>query len=79
MKIGVRILPRREVLDTQGRAVEKTLKDNGHQLSQCRVGKYIQLDIPTDNVEKAMQEARQMAEFVLYNPLIENFELEVIE
>ena len=31
MKIGIKIMPRLEVLDTQGRAVEKTLEQHGRK------------------------------------------------
>jgi phosphoribosylformylglycinamidine synthase subunit PurS len=76
MKIGVRVMPRKEVLDTQGRAVENTLRQNGRKLNACQVGRYVVLDLPEADAEKAMSQAREMAELVLYNPLIETFELE---
>lgn len=78
MKIGVKVMPRNEVLDSQGRAVERTLSQHGKELSSCRVGKYIQLEIDESTEEKALSKAREIAEFVLYNPLIENYELEVL-
>ncbi len=79
MKIGVKILPKNEVLDTQGRAVESTLKSHGRAVAQCRVGKYVQLEIGETDESKALAKAREIAEFVLYNPLIETFELEVVK
>jgi phosphoribosylformylglycinamidine synthase len=79
MIIGVKILPKTEVLDTQGRAVEGTLKAHGREIEHCRVGKYIQLDIAESDEAKALSRAKEIAEFVLYNPLIENFELEVVK
>lgn len=79
MKIGVKILPKNEVLDTQGRAVEHTLKQNGKPVEQCRVGKYVQLDVAEADPQKALARAKEIAEFVLYNPLIETFELEVVK
>lgn len=78
MKIGVKILPKNEVLDTQGRAVESTLRAHSRVVDHCRVGRYVQLDIPEVNESKALDRAREIAEFVLYNPLIETFELEVV-
>ncbi len=78
MKIGVKVLPRKEVLDTQGRAVGDVLKRHGQDLNACRVGKYIVLDIPVESRDQALDRARTMAEQVLYNPLIEEFELEVL-
>lgn len=79
MKIGVKVLPRSEVLDTQGRAVENTLKQMGQKLNHCRVGRYIVLDLPDMDAASAMAEAKKMAESVLHNPLIEAYELETLE
>lgn len=78
MKIGVKILPKNEVLDTQGRAVESTLKAHNRAIEQARVGKYVQLEIPEADEGKALAKAKEITEFVLYNPLIETFELEVV-
>ena len=79
MRIGVKILPKNEVLDTQGRAVESTLKTHGQAVDQVRVGKYVQLEIEERDEAKALARAKEIAEFVLYNPLIENYELEVVK
>jgi phosphoribosylformylglycinamidine synthase PurS subunit len=76
MKIGVRVMPKAEVLDSQGRAVEHTLKSAGLNLTACQVGKYIVLDLPENTTEAALKKAKEMADFVLCNPLIETFELE---
>lgn len=78
MKIGVRILPKNEVLDTQGRAVLSTLTAHGRELASCRVGKYVQLEFSETDEAKAMNRAKEITEFVLYNPLIETYELEVV-
>lgn len=79
MLIGVRILPRKEVLDTQGRAVEQTLKSHGFELNQCRVGKYIEIEVTESSEQKAFEKIKSMADFVLYNPLIETYELEKVQ
>ena len=53
MKIGVKVMPRKEILDTQGRAVEGILKQHGQKLEHCTVGKYIILDIPETDAKAA--------------------------
>lgn len=78
MKIGVKVLPRPEVLDSQGRAVAQTLSEHGRPVEACRVGKYIELEIEGQDEESVLKQARDLASFVLYNPLIETFELEVV-
>src|SRR4051812_40944452 len=53
MKVGVRVMLKKEVLDVEGRAVADTLKREGTIVSDCRVGKYIVLDIPTQDFAEA--------------------------
>lgn len=76
MKWGVKILPRQEVLDTQGRAVENILKNNGHEITGCRVGKYVVIEVKAENPAEGKKKAEAMAKDVLCNSLIESFELE---
>lgn len=78
MKIGVKVMPRQEVLDTQGRVVAQLLSEGGRRVQDCRVGKYIELEIEAESEAQAREKIREMAEFVLYNPLIESYEMEVI-
>ncbi|HEX4924586.1 MAG TPA: phosphoribosylformylglycinamidine synthase subunit PurS [Bdellovibrionales bacterium] len=79
MKIGVKVMLKPEVLDIQGRAVAENLERQGRHLNQCRVGKFIELDVPSNSRDEALKQAREMADYVLHNPLIENYTLEVIE
>ena len=74
-KIGVKIMPRQVILDTQGRAVERTLKTQTDSLLECRVGRYVELTFAELSDEDALKEAHKSAKFVLYNPLIEDYEL----
>ena len=78
MKIGVRVMPRKDVLDSQGRAVERIISQMGMKISNCTVGKYIVLDLDFKNADEAMNEARKIADEILHNPLIESYELEKI-
>ena len=78
IKVAVRVLPRPEVLDTQGRAVGEILNHQGHQISNCQVGRYIVLEFDGSDQAKALEEAKLVAEKVLHNPLIEVFEAEVL-
>ena len=78
MKIGIKIMPREVILDSQGRAVEQSLQENGFdRLKSCRVGKYIELDIESSSGEESVKIAEKMLnEGGLYNPLIERFEIQ---
>lgn len=75
MKFGVKVMPREVILDTQGRAVEQTLSAHGFSLEKCRVGKFIEVEVPAATESEGFEAVKKMAEFVLYNPLIENFEI----
>jgi phosphoribosylformylglycinamidine synthase PurS subunit len=79
VKIGVKVMLKPEVLDIQGRAVAENLERQGRHLEDCRIGKFIELNVASNNKEEALRQAKEMAEYVLHNPLIENFTLEVIE
>lgn len=68
-------MPREVILDTQGRAVEQTLKAHSFNLERCRVGKFIEVEVPAANETEGHAAVKKMAEFVLCNPLIENFEI----
>lgn len=78
-KFGVRILPRREVLDTQGRAVEATLRAQGHAVQECKVGRYVTLTIEAPSSEAAQSTAKKVAEDVLCNMLIESYDVELLK
>ncbi len=79
MIVALKVMPRREVLDTQGRAVAESLQRSGFALESCRVGKYIEVQVEESDPDKALEKLREMAEYVLYNPLIETFEMEVVQ
>lgn len=76
MKFGVKILPKEVILDVQGRSVEHLLKENHFTLEKCRVGKYIEIEIPLSDEKAALDQLKKMTEFVLYNPLIETYEIQ---
>ena len=79
MKFGIKVMPREVILDTQGRAVESSMKANGFQIDSCRVGKYIELTVPLELPQEAQLEVEKMLkEGGLYNPLIERFEIQSI-
>lgn len=78
MKIGVKIMPRDVVLDTQGRTVLGTLVRSGRNVENCRVGRFVELEFDTSDEKQALDQAKEMAEFVLHNPLTEQFSLEVL-
>jgi len=79
MKIAVNVHLKKGVLDPQGKAVLNALKTLGFDAEDVRVGKQIIIEINTENKEKAIEEAKKMADELLANPVIENYEIEVKE
>jgi len=77
-KFGVRILPRAEVLDTQGRAVEATLRSQGHPIVNCKVGRFVTLTVEAADKTQAQAIVKKVSEDVLCNMLIESYEIEVL-
>jgi len=76
VKIGVKVMLKKEVLDVEGRAVADTLRRDGTKVNDCRVGKYIVLDIPEQDLKSAKLKAKEIAQQVLANPLIESFSID---
>jgi phosphoribosylformylglycinamidine synthase subunit PurS len=74
-KIGVKVMPRDVILDTQGRAIEQSLKLNHMPVSQARVGRFVELEIDAASEIEAMNKAQEISKKLLCNSLIENFEM----
>lgn len=80
MKVAVNIHLKKGVLDPQGKAVLNALNSLGFdEVKDVRVGKQILIDIDTNNKEEAIKKAKKMADELLANPVIENYEIEVKE
>ena len=80
MKVAVNVHLKKGVLDPQGKAVLHALETLGFKdVKDVRVGKQILIEIDTDDKEKAIKEAEEMAKELLANPVIENYEIEVKE
>lgn len=76
MKWGIKILPREVLLDTQGRAVEDYLNQAEPAVNQCRIGKYIILDLKQNDLATSKKKAIEITEQTLINPLIETYTIE---
>jgi phosphoribosylformylglycinamidine synthase PurS subunit len=78
MKIAVNVHLKKGVLDPQGKAVLHALETLGfNDVKNVRVGKQILIDIDTEDEKKAIEEVKKMANELLANPVIENYEIEV--
>ncbi|HEY8388076.1 MAG TPA: phosphoribosylformylglycinamidine synthase subunit PurS [Parasegetibacter sp.] len=78
--VQVVVMPLKELLDPQGKAVLGGLEKLGlGQVSDVRVGKNITLSIEADSAEQAKQIAEQAASKLLANQVMEYFEIRMTE
>ncbi|HEY2790300.1 MAG TPA: phosphoribosylformylglycinamidine synthase subunit PurS [Gaiellales bacterium] len=75
MKVTVTVRPRAGILDPQGEALRRSLQGLGYAAADVRAGKVFDLDLDAADEREALRVAGRIAEQVLSNPLIEEFEV----
>ncbi|MDO5562922.1 MAG: phosphoribosylformylglycinamidine synthase subunit PurS [Synergistaceae bacterium] len=76
----VLITPREGVLDTQGKAVQKTLTHLGYSgIDEVRVGRIVRMKLEAADAASAEKSVKSMCEDLLANELIETFAITVKE
>lgn len=77
--IQIKVMPLKNLLDPQGKAVLGGLHNLGYQnVQDVRIGKHITLQIEANTVEEAKTTATQTAKDLLANLVMEEFEVESI-
>jgi phosphoribosylformylglycinamidine synthase PurS subunit len=77
-EVEIKVMPLKELLDPQGKAVEHSLASLGYAASQVRIGKHISLKIEADDKEAAYTKAEEASKKLLHNPVMEYFEITVL-
>ena len=78
-RVVVDVMPKPEILDPQGKAVQGALPRLGFTgVSEVRQGKRFELEIEGEVTEERLAEVHQMAETLLSNPVIEDFSVRVV-
>lgn len=78
--IEVKVMPLKDLLDPQGKAVSHGLQNLGLKgIDDVRIGKNINLVIEAENKEAALAIANEAAGKLLANPVMEMFETQVID
>jgi phosphoribosylformylglycinamidine synthase subunit PurS len=76
--VQVHVMPLKELLDPQGKAVLGGLKNLGlGSIEDVRVGKHISLQIEAASEEEARSMAGEASKKLLANPVMEYYEIEV--
>ncbi len=72
----VKVMPLKDLLDPQGKAVLGGLQNlQINSISDVRIGKHIDLQIEANNKEEATAIASEAAKKLLANPVMEMFEV----
>ncbi len=76
----INVMPLKELLDPQGKAVQSGLKNLGLEaIHDVRIGKHLILQIDADNSEAARKLAEEACKKLLANPVMEYFEVKITE
>ena len=80
LKGVITVMLQPNVLDVQGQAVQDALKHLGFgSVEQVRIGRQIEMILPTEDHEMARIQLKEMAEKLLANPVIEDFQIHIKE
>jgi phosphoribosylformylglycinamidine synthase PurS subunit len=78
MKATVYVTIKQSVLDPQGNAVQGALHSMGfEEVEKVRIGKYMELELNTENKDEAEARVKSMCEKLLANTVIEDYRYEL--
>ncbi len=79
-RIAIQVLPRRGILDPQGKAVSDALRTLGFAgVDDVHVGRHLVVEMSADSADAARQLAREMCDRLLANPVTEDFVIAHVE
>jgi phosphoribosylformylglycinamidine synthase PurS subunit len=74
------VMPKKEILDPQGKAVTGSMKNLGlAEIQNVRIGKHITLEIEADNAETAHTKVEQACKNLLANLIMESYTFKIQE
>jgi phosphoribosylformylglycinamidine synthase PurS subunit len=77
--VQVKVMPLKELLDPQGKAVMGGLQSLGIKTVQdVRIGKTIQLQVDASSPDEAKRIAEEASQKLLANPVMEYFEISIV-
>ncbi len=78
-RVAVHVVPRRGLLDPQGKAVADALHTLGFGgVAGVHVGRHLVLEIDAEDEAAARQQTTSMCEKLLANPVTEDFEIATV-
>jgi phosphoribosylformylglycinamidine synthase PurS subunit len=79
VRATVLVRPKQGILDPQGQAVESSLRQLGFSVDEARIGRVVDLEVDAADAAAARAQVERMCEQLLANPLIESYEIELVE
>ncbi|MDB5193102.1 MAG: purS [Segetibacter sp.] len=77
--VQIKVMPLKELLDPQGKAVMSGLNSLGISgVEDVRVGRHITLQITADSEDQAKHKADEASKKLLANPVMEYYEIEMV-
>lgn len=77
--VQIKVMPLKDLLDPQGKAVMGGLKNLGlNGVEDVRIGKHITLQIEAESEDAAKALAETASKKLLANPVMEFFEIEMV-
>ena len=72
------VMPLKEILDPQGKAVKLGLENLGiHQVSDVRIGKHITLEMEADSEAEAEEKVHTACQKLLANLIMESYRYQI--
>jgi len=72
------VMPKKEILDPQGKAVTGSMKNLGlAEIQNIRIGKHISLQIEADNAETAKAKVELACKNLLANLIMESYSFKI--
>jgi len=77
-KAIVTVMPQKEILDPQGKAVEHALQQIGLKtVENVRIGKNIEFNLEADSETQALETVKNASKSLLANMIMEDFKIEL--
>lgn len=79
-RVSVHIVPRKGILDPQGKAVADALHTLGFRdVVDARIGRHVVVDVAAPTADAAGTTVREMCDRLLANPVTEDYEIARVE
>jgi phosphoribosylformylglycinamidine synthase PurS subunit len=74
------VMPKKEILDPQGKAVTGSMKNLGlAEIQNVRIGKHITLELEADSAETAHGKVDEACKNLLANLIMESYTFKIVE